>query len=179
MGREISAEAVRKQTFGKPPLGTRGYSEDEVDRYLQVISAALDGRSRLSANDVHNVAFKKPPVGKRGYDEDQVDAFLDAIEDQLRARERSTGAAADRSTKSATAFAETADAANDPRAAAAAADAAWYEAKFGNARPSMTSPDPRASRGLDRFKTIGRVVLMVALILLFFFLAQHGWLPSD
>jgi DivIVA domain-containing protein len=88
----------------------------------------LDGRSRLSANDVHNVAFRKPPLGRSGYDEEQVDAFLDAIEDQLRARERSTGAAADRSTKSATAFAEASDATIDPRAAAAAADAAWFEA---------------------------------------------------
>ena len=117
MGREISAEAVRKQTFGKPSLGKRGYSADEVDGYLQVIAAAFDGRSRLSANDIHNAAFKKPPVGRRGYDEEQVDAFLDAIEDQLRARERSTGAAADPSTKSATAFAEAPDATNDPRAA--------------------------------------------------------------
>ena len=88
MGREINAEAVRNQAFGKPSLGKRGYSADEVDRYLQVIAAALDGRSRLSANDVHNVAFQKPPLGKRGYDEEEVDAFLDAIEDQLKARER-------------------------------------------------------------------------------------------
>ena len=155
MGREISAAAVRNQSFGKPPLGKRGYDEDEVDRYLQVIAAALDGRSRLSANDVHNVAFKKPPVGRRGYDEEQVDAFLDAIEDQLRTRERSTGAAANRSTRSATGLAETPPAANDPTAAAAAADAAWYEAMFGSARPSITSPDTSASRGLGRFLRIG------------------------
>jgi DivIVA domain-containing protein len=116
-----------------------------------VIAAALHGRSRLSANDVHNVAFKKPPVGRRGYDEEQVDAFLDAIEDQLRTRERSTGAAANRSTRSTTAFAETPPAANDPTAAAAAADAAWYEAKFGSARPSTTSPDTSAPRGLVAF----------------------------
>jgi DivIVA domain-containing protein len=155
MGRELSAEAVRNQTFGKPAVGKRGYSEDEVDGYLQVVAAALDGRSRLSANDVHNVVFKKPPLGRRGYDEEQVDAFLDAIEDQLRARERSTGAAADTSTKSATAFAETPDATNDPSDAAAAANAAWFEAKFGTARRSMTSPDTRASRGLRRFLRTG------------------------
>ena len=89
-GREFSAETVRNQSFGKPSLGKRGYSADEVDRYLQVIAAALDGRSRLSANDVHNVSFKKPPLGRRGYDEEEVDAFLGAIEDQLRARERVT-----------------------------------------------------------------------------------------
>jgi DivIVA domain-containing protein len=86
MEREFSAEAVRNRVFGKPPIGRRGYDEDEVDAYLQVIAAALDGRDRLSANDVHTVVFNKPPVGKRGYAEEQVDAFLDAIEDQLRAR---------------------------------------------------------------------------------------------
>jgi hypothetical protein len=117
-------------------------------------------------------------VGGRGYDEEQVDAFLDAIEDQLRARERSTGAAADRSTKSATASAEALDATTDPRAAATA-DAAWYEAKFG-ARQSMPSPFTYASRRLDRSQIIGRVVLMFALVLLisllvFFFIAQSGW----
>jgi DivIVA domain-containing protein len=87
MEREISAEAVRSLTFRKPPIGKRGNHEDEVDGYLQVIAAALDGRSHLSASDVHSVRFKQPPVGKRGYDEEEVDAFLDAIEDQLRARE--------------------------------------------------------------------------------------------
>ena len=120
-----------------------------------MIAAALDGRSRLSANDVHNVAFKKPPLGRSGYDEEQVDAFLDAIEDQLRARRALHGAAADPSTMSPTAFAEASDATNEPRAAAAAADAAWFEAKFGSARPSMTSPDTHASRGLGRFLRIG------------------------
>jgi DivIVA domain-containing protein len=155
MEREISAEAVRSLTFRKPPIGKRGYHEDEVDGYLQVIAAALDGRTHLSASDVHSVRFKKPPVGKRGYDEEEVDAFLDAIEDQLRARECSTGAAAETSTKSATAFAEASDATNDPRDVAAAADAAWFEAKFGSARPSTTSPDTRASQGLGRFLRTG------------------------
>jgi DivIVA domain-containing protein len=155
MEREISAEAVRNQTFAKPPRGKRGYDEDEVDAYLQVIAAALYGRSRLSANNVHNVAFNKPSLGRRGYDEEQVDAFLDAIEDQLRDRERSTGTAADTSTKTATAFAEAPDATNIPGDAAAAANAAWFEAKFGSARPSMTSPDTRASRGLGRFLRTG------------------------
>jgi DivIVA domain-containing protein len=156
MRREIRAEAVRNQTFAKPPLGKRGYHEDEVDAFLQVIAAALDGRRCLSANHVHTVAFKKPPMGRRGYDEEQVDAFLDAIEDQLRVQERSTSAAAETlSTKTATAFAEAPDATNDPRDAAAAANAAWFETKFGSARPSMTSPDTGASRGLGRFLRTG------------------------
>lgn len=151
MGREISAEAVRNLTFKKPAIGKRGYDEEEVDAFLQLIAATLDGGSHLSANDVHNIAFKKPPIGKRGYDEGEVDAFLDSIEDQLTARERSTGAAAETSTEATTVFAEASDATNNPSDAAAAADAAWYEAKFGSARSSVTNPDTHASRGLARF----------------------------
>jgi DivIVA domain-containing protein len=42
MGREISAAAVCSQTFGKPSLGTRGYSADAVDRYLHVIAPSSE-----------------------------------------------------------------------------------------------------------------------------------------
>ena len=151
MEREFSAEAVRNLTFTKPPIGKRGYDEQEVDALQQVIAAALEGRSPLSAIDVHNAAFKKPPIGKRGYDEEEVDAFLDVIEDQLKARERSAATATETSTKTATALAEAPDATNDPSDAMAAANAAWYEAKFGSARRSMASPDTAAPRGLARF----------------------------
>src|SRR5215475_13616789 len=120
MEREFSAEAVRNLTFTKPPIGKRGYDEQEVDAFLQAIAAALEGRSPLSATDVHNAAFKKPPIGKRGYDEEEVDAFLVVIEDQLKARERSAGTATETSTKTATALAEAPDATNDPSDAVAA-----------------------------------------------------------
>lgn len=102
----------------------------------------------ISAEAVRNLTFKKPAIGKRGYDEEEVNAFLDSIEDQLTARERSTGAAAETSTKT---FREASDATNNPSDAAAAADAAWYEAKFGSARSSVTNPNTHASRGLGRF----------------------------
>jgi DivIVA domain-containing protein len=146
MERELSAEDVRRLVFGKPPIGKRGYSQDEVDAYLQVIAAALDGRGRLNAKDVHTVAFKKPPVGKRGYDEEQVDAFLDAIEVQLKARESSAGGT---SMKSTTAIADAPDMTNDRGADPAAADAEWYEAKFG--RPPVANPGGDTPRGLRRF----------------------------
>jgi DivIVA domain-containing protein len=93
--------------------------------------------------------FKKPPVGKRGYDEEEVDAFLDAIEVQLRERESSPGAAGDTSMKSASAIAAAPDATNDRGAdPAAAADAAWFEAKFGSSRPSVANPGADTPRGL-------------------------------
>ena len=71
--------------FSKPPIGKRGYNEDEVDAFLDLVAAALrdPARSGLTRGDVHNVAFSKPPVGKRGYNEDEVDAFLDRVEQQL------------------------------------------------------------------------------------------------
>lgn len=156
MKREFSAEAVRHHDFKKPPIGKRGYDEDEVDAYLQVIAAALDGHSRLSANEVHNVAFKKPPIGKRGYDEEEVDTFLDAIEIQLGAREGSSGAAADPATQRATPRAEAPGAAND-RAAdpARTAYAAWYEAKFSSTHPSATNPKADPPQGLRRLLRFG------------------------
>lgn len=133
MGKELGSHAVRNQTFKRPPIGKRGYAEDEVDAYLQVIAAALDGNESLTANDVHNVIFGKPPIGKRGYDEGQVDAFLDAIENQLRLQERSMGDEA------------------------ATANAEWFKAKFGSATPSQASATTRPSRGLGRFlRGIGR-----------------------
>jgi DivIVA domain-containing protein len=70
--------------FKKPPTGKRGYDEDEVDVFLDVIVTGLrEGKLALSPSDVHNVVFKKPPIGKRGYDEDAVDDFLDEVENAL------------------------------------------------------------------------------------------------
>src|SRR5436190_15401484 len=91
----ISADAVRNITFTRPPRGSRGYHEQEVDDFLDAAAAALDGRGRLSADDVHEVEFTRPPRGERGYDEQEVDDFLDIIEGELRARESSAGGAAD------------------------------------------------------------------------------------
>ena len=62
-------------TFGSPPIGKRGYNEDDVDAFVAHVVARLEGRGRLTADDVHNVAFSKPALFKRGYNEDEVDAF--------------------------------------------------------------------------------------------------------
>lgn len=81
----LTAEQVHNVAFGKPPIGKRGYNEDEVDAFLDVVEAALRdpaGRA-LTADQVRRVAFSKPPIGMRGYNEDEVDQFLEAVAAQL------------------------------------------------------------------------------------------------
>ncbi len=81
----LTAEQVHNVAFSKPPIGMRGYNEDEVDAFLDLVEAALrdpTGRA-LTAEQVHNVAFSKPPIGLRGYNEDEVDQFLEVVEAQL------------------------------------------------------------------------------------------------
>jgi DivIVA domain-containing protein len=82
-----TAQDVRYATFGKPPLGKRGYNEDEVDAFLQLAASRLDGYGQLSADDVHAASFSKPPIGKRGYNEDEVDAFLAVLEATIAGRD--------------------------------------------------------------------------------------------
>ncbi len=84
-GGSLTAEQVRNVAFSKPPVGRRGYNEDEVDAFLDLVEATLQGSTghALTPEQVRNVAFSKPPIGKRGYNEDEVDAFLDLVERQL------------------------------------------------------------------------------------------------
>ena len=73
----LTPELVHNAAFAKPPIGKRGYNEDEVDAFLNLIEAAPrdpTGRS-LSPEQVRNLAFAKPPIGKRGYNEDEVDTL--------------------------------------------------------------------------------------------------------
>jgi DivIVA domain-containing protein len=81
----LTAEQVHNVAFGKPPIGQRGYNEDQVDAFLDVVEAALRepaGRA-LTADQVRRVAFSKPPIGMRGYNKDEVDQFLEAVAAQL------------------------------------------------------------------------------------------------
>jgi DivIVA domain-containing protein len=77
---DLTAYEVRELVFGTPPMGKRGYNEDEVDAFVAHVVARLEGRGQLTVDDVHNVAFSKPGLFKRGYHEDEVDAFLDDVE---------------------------------------------------------------------------------------------------
>jgi DivIVA domain-containing protein len=87
-GSGLTPEDVRNVAFSKPRIGKRGYNEDEVDAFLDLVEAALRNPmgSALTPEAVRGVAFSKPPVGKRGYNEDEVDAFLDLVEEELRRR---------------------------------------------------------------------------------------------
>jgi DivIVA domain-containing protein len=81
----LTPEQVRNIAFSKPPMGKRGYNEDQVDGFLDLVEAALRGPAQriLTPEQVRNTAFSHPPIGKRGYNQDEVDAFLDLVEQQL------------------------------------------------------------------------------------------------
>lgn len=64
----LTPEMVHNIAFKKPPLGKRGYDEEEVDAFLDIVELAIAGRSSLTSAEVRNVAFIKPPLGKRGYE---------------------------------------------------------------------------------------------------------------
>jgi DivIVA domain-containing protein len=88
----VTPEQVRNVAFSKPSRGKRGYNEDEVDAFVDLVDAARRDATghTLTPEQVRNTAFSKPPLGKRGYNEDEVDAFLDRIEQEM--RRRATGA---------------------------------------------------------------------------------------
>lgn len=79
----MTPEEVRSIAFGKPRFGRRGYNEDEVDAFLDLIAEALSGRNILTPDDIHYVEFTIMPVGMRSYDQGQVDLFLDEAEAAL------------------------------------------------------------------------------------------------
>ena len=81
----VTPEYVHNVAFSKPAIGQRGYNEDEVDTFLDLVVAALRDPTghTLTPEQVRNVAFSKPPIGKRGYNEHEVDAFVDLVEQQL------------------------------------------------------------------------------------------------
>ncbi|WP_275450755.1 DivIVA domain-containing protein [Mycobacterium sp. UM_CSW] len=82
----LTASAVRSVAFSKPPLGRRGYNQDEVDAFLDRVQTRLLNPSigYPTAADVHNFAFSKPPSGNRGYNQDEVDAYLVRVEAEIR-----------------------------------------------------------------------------------------------
>ncbi|OBI84417.1 DivIVA domain-containing protein [Mycobacterium sp. 1245805.9] len=81
----MNPEQVRNVSFGRPPMGKRGYNEDQVDAFLDWLEAALRDPSRGAPRpeQVRNVTFSKPPIGKRGYNQDEVDAFLESVAQQI------------------------------------------------------------------------------------------------
>lgn len=99
--RSLTAADVRNAVFTKPPVGKRGYDEDEVDVFLDRVEAELltgiDEPGSMTPDDVRSVVFSKPLLGKRGYHHEEVDTFLDVVEREIqrlwevRARYRQAG----------------------------------------------------------------------------------------
>lgn len=79
---------IRNVVFDKAPLGKRGYDEEQVDTFLDLVEAAVAGTGSLTADEVRAVVFADAPLIKRGYNEDQVDDFLDVIVATLEHRDR-------------------------------------------------------------------------------------------
>jgi DivIVA domain-containing protein len=89
----LTAEQVAATAFSKPPIGRRGYNENDVDAFLDRVEAALRDPvgHPLTSQQVREVAFSAPPMGKRGYNQDEVDAFLDYVEANLPAAQGRSG----------------------------------------------------------------------------------------
>ncbi|MFC9896505.1 DivIVA domain-containing protein [Nocardia sp. NPDC127579] len=82
----LTPDDVRRMRFTRSPVGRRGYHEDEVDAFLDLVAATLthDGPGSLTVADVRDVHFTDARVGTRGYARDEVDAFLDLVVTALR-----------------------------------------------------------------------------------------------
>ena len=78
---------VHNVAFSKPPIGKRGYNEDEVDAFLDRIVATLRGTTQypVTAKDVREVQFSTV-MFKPGYLIADVDAFLESIAEVLEQR---------------------------------------------------------------------------------------------
>ena len=77
---------VHNVVFKKPPIGKRGYDEDEVDAFLDLVEQALAGTRPMAPDEVATVRFGRGSLTRRGYDESQVDDFLDRVGAELAAR---------------------------------------------------------------------------------------------
>ncbi|MGY4099136.1 DivIVA domain-containing protein [Nocardia sp. R16R-3T] len=85
---QVTPDDVSRIHFAMPPMGHRGYHADEVDAFLELVSATLVGHGVLTADDIRHVAFDAPRFGGRGYQADQVDEFLDRVRIELEYRQR-------------------------------------------------------------------------------------------
>ncbi|KAF0847523.1 DivIVA domain-containing protein [Nocardia caishijiensis] len=84
----VTPDDVSRTHFAMPTLGHRGYHADEVDAFLEKVSATLHGHGGLTADDVRHVHFGAPRFGGRGYQADQVDDFLDRVRTELEHRQK-------------------------------------------------------------------------------------------
>lgn len=87
----ITAAEVRETRFASPPRSRRGYSSEEVDRFVELVATRLDTGDGLTSNDVYRAQFGKAPLlMSRGYDPAEVDSFLERILTELQRQEEAT-----------------------------------------------------------------------------------------
>lgn len=84
----ITAKDVQGIAFSRPPLGKRGYNQQQVDALLDQVETELTAResgtgARVSGAFVREARFSTPPIGRRGYNEDEVDRFLGLVAAEL------------------------------------------------------------------------------------------------
>ncbi|WP_406279591.1 DivIVA domain-containing protein [Nocardia sp. NBC_00881] len=86
----LTPEDVRRMRFTPAPVGRRGYHEEEVTAFLDLVAATLahGGPGSLTVADVRSIHFTDARLGTRGYQRDEVDAFLDLVITALRRTRR-------------------------------------------------------------------------------------------
>ncbi|MEU2037686.1 DivIVA domain-containing protein [Nocardia niwae] len=84
----LTPDDVQRMRFSPAAVGRRGYNEEEVGAFLDLVAATLvhGGPGSLTLADVEAVRFTEARVGSRGYQRDEVDAFLDLVAAALRRR---------------------------------------------------------------------------------------------
>ena len=75
---------IEASVFPKPPMGRRGYDEDEVDDFLDAVVASLKSGNPMDPATVGAASFGRSSFGRRGYDEHSVDELLEEIQQELR-----------------------------------------------------------------------------------------------
>lgn len=77
----LTPDDVRRMRFTSAPVGRRGYNEEEVDAFMDLVAATLahGGPGSLTIADVRGVHFTGARLGTRGYARDEVDAFMDLV----------------------------------------------------------------------------------------------------
>ncbi|MFI9511339.1 DivIVA domain-containing protein [Nocardia sp. NPDC052566] len=80
-GALLTPDDVHRMRFTQSAVGRRGYHEEEVDAFLDLVAATLahGGPGSLTVTDLRSVRFTEARLGTRGYQRDEVDAFLDLV----------------------------------------------------------------------------------------------------
>jgi DivIVA domain-containing protein len=75
----MTPDEVHNVAFTKPPIGRRGYDEEEVDALLDLVETTLRGQPRVTRDQLAAVTFRRPPIGKRGYRQSDVNEFIQRV----------------------------------------------------------------------------------------------------